>query len=96
MQIKVSFAISGGTAESDALPLLTLEIDAQPSIETLGLGQDLPMEVFTDGVRIQSSNRQTVPLFKLESGDVFAATLNAAVPRFEETAPKRGRGSRVE
>ena len=49
MQIKVSFAISSGTAESDALPLLTLEIDAQPSIETLGLGQDLPMEVFTDG-----------------------------------------------
>ena len=38
MQIKVSFAISGGIAESDALPLLTLEVDAQPSIETLGLG----------------------------------------------------------
>jgi hypothetical protein len=38
MQIKVSFAISGGTAESEALPLLTLEVDAQPSIETLGLG----------------------------------------------------------
>ena len=38
MQIKVSIAISRGTAESDALPLLTLEVDAQPSIETLGLG----------------------------------------------------------
>ena len=38
MQIKVSFAISGGTSQSEALPLLTLEIDAQPSIETLGLG----------------------------------------------------------
>ncbi|CAN7779175.1 hypothetical protein LJR084_008084 [Variovorax sp. LjRoot84] len=38
MQIKVSFSISGGTAESDALPLLTLEVDAQPSIETLRLG----------------------------------------------------------
>lgn len=38
MQIKVSLAISGGTSESNALPLLTLEVDAQPSIETLGLG----------------------------------------------------------
>jgi hypothetical protein len=38
MQIKVSLAISGGTAEPEALPLLTLEVDAQPSIETLGLG----------------------------------------------------------
>ncbi|RZL91152.1 MAG: hypothetical protein EOP82_13565 [Variovorax sp.] len=36
MQIKVSLAISGGTSES--LPLLTLEVDAQPSIETPGLG----------------------------------------------------------
>ncbi|RZL92609.1 MAG: hypothetical protein EOP82_09685 [Variovorax sp.] len=38
MQIKVSFAISGCTAESEALPLLTLEVDVQPSVETLGLG----------------------------------------------------------
>ena len=32
MQIKVRLAISGGTAESEALPLLTLMVDAQPSI----------------------------------------------------------------
>ncbi|VTU21917.1 hypothetical protein [Variovorax sp. PBL-E5] len=38
MQITVSFAISGGAAESDALPLLALKVDAQPSIETPGLG----------------------------------------------------------
>ena len=62
MQIKVSFAISGGTAESDALPLLTLEIDAQPSIETLGLGQDLPMEVFTDGdIQLRQWQLSTLP-----------------------------------
>ena len=62
MQIKVSFAISSGTAESDALPLLTLEIDAQPSIETLGLGQDLPMEVFTDGdIQLRQWQLSTLP-----------------------------------
>ena len=38
MQIEISLAISAGAAESDALQLLTLEVDAQPSIETLGLG----------------------------------------------------------
>src|SRR6478735_10513826 len=38
MHIEISLAISAGAAESDALQLLTLEVDAQPSIETLGLG----------------------------------------------------------
>src|SRR4030095_10415850 len=38
MQIKVSIASSRCIAESDALPLLTLVVDAQPSIVTLGLG----------------------------------------------------------
>jgi len=38
MQIEISLAISAGAAESDALQLLTLEVDAQPSIETPGLG----------------------------------------------------------
>jgi len=38
MQIEIRLAISAGAAESDALQLLTLEVDAQPSIETLGLG----------------------------------------------------------
>jgi hypothetical protein len=37
MQISVSLAISDGSGKSE-LSLLTLEIDAQPSIETLGLG----------------------------------------------------------
>ncbi len=46
------------------------------------------MDVFSDGIRLRSSNRQTTPLFQLESGDVVAATLNAAIQRFEEQ-PKR-------
>ena len=37
MQISVSLAISDGSGKSE-LSLLTLEIDAQPTIETLGLG----------------------------------------------------------
>jgi len=37
MQISVSLAISDGSGKSE-LSLLTLEIDAQPSIATLGLG----------------------------------------------------------
>ncbi|RYF54458.1 MAG: hypothetical protein EOO27_23670, partial [Comamonadaceae bacterium] len=38
MQIEIRLAISAGAAESGALPLLTLDVDTQPSIETLGLG----------------------------------------------------------
>ncbi len=38
MQINVSLAISAGASESKMLPLLTLELDAQPGVETLGLG----------------------------------------------------------
>ena len=37
MQIRVSLAISDGYGKSE-LSLLTLDVDAQPSIETLGLG----------------------------------------------------------
>jgi hypothetical protein len=37
MQIKLSLAVCDGTVESDAQTLLTLELDSQPSIETLGL-----------------------------------------------------------
>jgi hypothetical protein len=52
----------------------------------------LSFEVFNDGIRLHSSNRQTTPLFKLESGDVVAATLNQAMQRFEETTTTRSRG----
>lgn len=66
MQIEVSFAISGGTAESDALPLLTLEIDAQPSIETLGLGladakallTRLQAQIVTRQVQLMSTSKR--------------------------------------
>lgn len=37
MQIKVSLAISAGAGEPDLLPPLTLQLDAQPSAQTLGL-----------------------------------------------------------
>ncbi|MDM0002837.1 hypothetical protein QTI24_29905 [Variovorax sp. J22P240] len=38
MQLKISLAISDGVGESDLLPLLTLELDARPSVQTLELG----------------------------------------------------------
>ena len=39
------------------------------------------VEVFKDGIRLSASNRQNAPLFRVESGDVVAATVNAAVDR---------------
>jgi len=39
--------------------------------------------VFTDGIRFHVSNRQTASLFKVESGDVVAALVNAAAQRIE-------------
>lgn len=39
------------------------------------------MEVFNDGLRLGVSNRQAASLFKLPSGDVAAAMINAAVQR---------------
>ena len=51
----------------------------------------LSFEVFNNGIRLHSSNRQTTPLFKLESGDVVAATLNQAMQRFEEPTSTRNR-----
>jgi hypothetical protein len=44
----------------------------------------LGVEVFTDGVRFSASNRQNAPLFKVENGDVVAATVNTAVQRLNE------------
>ncbi len=37
------------------------------------------LEVFTDGVRLSVSNRQTPSLFKLANGEMTAAILNRAV-----------------
>jgi hypothetical protein len=42
------------------------------------------IEVFTDGIRFHVSNRQSAPLFRVESGDVVAAVLNAAAQRFKD------------
>jgi hypothetical protein len=53
----------------------------------------MSFEVYSDGIRLHASNRQTTPLFKLESGDVVAATLNEAMQRFEDAPPTR-RGTR--
>ncbi|NDZ17747.1 hypothetical protein [Variovorax sp. WS11] len=37
MRIKLSLAVCEGEVDSDPEPLLTLELDSRPSIETLGL-----------------------------------------------------------
>lgn len=39
------------------------------------------LNVFTDGISFNMSNRQTVPLLKVPSGQVVAAMINAAVQR---------------
>jgi hypothetical protein len=39
------------------------------------------LNVFSDGIQFHVSNRKSAPLFKLESGDVIAAIVNAAVQR---------------
>jgi hypothetical protein len=44
----------------------------------------LGVEVFSDGIRFSASNRQNAPLFRVENGDVVAATVNAAVQRFNK------------
>ena len=43
----------------------------------------LGMEVFSDRIRFQASNRQRAPLFRVEPGfgDLAAATINAAMQR---------------
>lgn len=37
------------------------------------------VQVFTDGIRFNLSNRQRAPLFKLPSGDVVAAFVHTAM-----------------
>jgi hypothetical protein len=39
------------------------------------------VQVFTDGIRFNLSNRQRAPLFKLPSGDVVAAFINTAMQK---------------
>jgi hypothetical protein len=41
----------------------------------------LSVDVFTDGVRFHSSNRQTTPLVRVEDGHLVAAVMNAAMHR---------------
>lgn len=41
----------------------------------------LQVQVFTDGIRLAVSNRQQPSLFKLDSGDVAAAIINAAAQK---------------
>jgi hypothetical protein len=41
------------------------------------------VEVFSDGIRFSVSNRQNASLFKLDNGEVVAATVNAAIQRLE-------------
>jgi len=36
------------------------------------------LSVFSDGVQFHQSNRQTAPLFRLDDGEIVAATVNAA------------------
>ena len=61
------------------------------SLRTVFTGQrktlDLPhaklahLNVFTDGISFNMSNRQTAPLFKVPNGQVVAAMINAAIQR---------------
>ena len=41
------------------------------------------VKIFTDGIEFQPWNRVTTTTFRVESGDVVAATLNAAKQRFD-------------
>jgi hypothetical protein len=43
------------------------------------------LEVFTDGIRLHSSNRQRTPLFQLQEdmAELVAASINAAVQQFD-------------
>ena len=41
------------------------------------------LDVFDDGIRFHVSNRQTAHLFRLDSGPVVAATINAALQRLD-------------
>jgi hypothetical protein len=61
------------------------------SLRTVFSGQrktlDLPhsklvnLNVYTDGISLNMSNRQTVPLFRVPNGQVVAAIINAAAQR---------------
>jgi uncharacterized Zn finger protein (UPF0148 family) len=52
-------------------------IGARKTIE-LPYSKLVNLTVFTDGVRFHQSNRQTAPLFRIDDGEVVAATVNAA------------------
>jgi hypothetical protein len=43
----------------------------------------LNLTIYSDGIQFHVSNRKAAPTFKVESGDVIAAVVNAAVQRLE-------------
>ncbi|MDM0002830.1 hypothetical protein QTI24_29860 [Variovorax sp. J22P240] len=74
MKIKLSLAVCDGTDESDAQPLLTLELDSQPSIETLGLSlangkvalTQLQARIVTRQVELMSARQRQCPACGLD------------------------------
>jgi hypothetical protein len=56
----------------------------------------MSIELFSDGIRFATSNRQATPLFRVESGDVVGATLNTAMQRFEERPKGHTRSKKAE
>jgi hypothetical protein len=43
------------------------------------------LNVFEDGVQLNASNRKNAPVFRLDTAEAIAATINAAAQRIEET-----------
>ena len=46
--------------------------------------QLVALKVYTDGIQFHVENRQTAPLFRVDSGDEVAAVVNAALQRVAE------------
>ncbi|MDM0002812.1 hypothetical protein QTI24_29770 [Variovorax sp. J22P240] len=82
MQIKVSIAISRGAAESGELPLLTLEVDAQPSIDPLGPGLADAKAVLTK-LQVQLVTRQ-VELMSTSQRRCDGCGLNRAIKDYHD------------
>ena len=78
MQIKLSLAVCEGAVESEPQPLLMLELDSQPSIETLGLSlangkaalAQLPHKIGIDEKAIAKGHRYMTLVCDLEEATV--------------------------